>query len=62
MEYTFQFSSNATNVSARYVDILQQTIELIINDSMITVVLIHLQIKMIAMRTCLMTKIHGMII
>lgn len=35
MEYTFQFSSNATNKSARYVDILQNLISLIIEDSML---------------------------
>lgn len=35
MEYTFQFSSNATNESARYVDVLQNLISLIIEDSML---------------------------
>lgn len=35
MEYTFQFSSNATNESARYIDILQNLIGLIIEDSML---------------------------
>lgn len=32
MEYTVQFSSSATNESARYIDILQQTFNLIMND------------------------------
>ena len=35
MEYTFQFSSKATNESARYVDILQNLISLIIDDTML---------------------------
>lgn len=35
MEYTFHFSSNATNESARYVDVLQNLISLIIEDSML---------------------------
>lgn len=35
MEYTVQFSSSATNESARYIDILQQTFELIMNDSIL---------------------------
>lgn len=35
MEYTFKFSSNATNESARYVDILQNLISLIIEDSIL---------------------------
>ena len=35
MEYTFKFSSNATNESARYVDVLQNLVSLIIEDSML---------------------------
>lgn len=35
MEFTVQFSSSATNESARYIDILQQTFELIMNDSIL---------------------------
>lgn len=35
MEYTAQFSSSATNESARYIDILQQTFEIIMEDSML---------------------------
>lgn len=35
MEFTVLFSSSATNESARYIDILQQTFELIINDSIL---------------------------
>ena len=35
MEYTVKVSSSATNESARYVDILQQTFEIIMKDSML---------------------------
>lgn len=35
MEYTVKVSSSATNESARYVDILQQTFEIIMEDSML---------------------------
>lgn len=35
MEYTVKISSSATNESARYVDILQQTFEIIMKDSML---------------------------
>lgn len=35
MEYTVKISSSATNESARYVDILQQTFEMIMEDSML---------------------------
>lgn len=35
MEYTVKISSSATNESARYVDILQNLIGLIIEDSML---------------------------
>lgn len=35
MEFTVQFSSSATSESARYIDILQQTFELIMNDSIL---------------------------
>lgn len=35
MEYTLKISSSATNESARYVDILQQTFEIIMEDSML---------------------------
>lgn len=33
MEYTVQFSSNATSKAAAYTDIIQQTIALIVRDS-----------------------------
>ena len=35
MEDTVQFSSSATTRSAKYIDILQQTFELIMNDSIL---------------------------
>ena len=35
MEFTVKISSSATNESARYVDILQQTFEIIMEDSML---------------------------
>lgn len=35
MEYTVKISSSATNESARYVDILQRTFEIIMEDSML---------------------------
>lgn len=35
MEYTVQISSSATNESARYVDILQRTFEIIMEDSIL---------------------------
>lgn len=35
MEYTVKISSSATNESARYVDILQRTFEIIMADSML---------------------------
>lgn len=35
MEYIVKISSSATNESARYVDILQQTFEIIMEDSML---------------------------
>lgn len=35
MEYIVKISSSATNESARYVDILQRTFEIIMEDSML---------------------------
>lgn len=35
MEYTVKISSSATNESARYVDILQRTFEIIMEDSIL---------------------------
>ena len=55
MEYTVKISSSATNESARYVDILQRTFEIIMEDSILN----GYELAGISDETCSTAKILG---